>query len=93
MKKVRVTRRMLEAYVQKLLTESLSAGAPQFAASPDAVAGVVGSILSGGTDYGQHFESVLINYLNSEGLNAADLNPAGSTVLDVEDEPNQQNKT
>ena len=62
MKKARVTRRMLEAYVQKLLVESTGAVTEDgefFVASPTLSAPVFTAVFgTGGTDFGQAFENI-----------------------------------
>ena len=94
MKKVKVTRRMLESYVRDLLMEKSvpTRAAITYQASPSQTQRVLASVFSGGTDFGQAFEEICMQMLRVNGFsNVSDLNP--TETYSVEDGEGTENKS
>ena len=83
-----ISEKRLRAILEKkLLKEATSDGA--FVYKSDSIsrdfAGIVSSLYSGGTDFGQHFENIFAKYLlDVKGISSQDLNPSGNSSLDDE---------
>lgn len=85
--KTLISEKRLRAMIeQKLLKESTSRAAIRFTANAKEVSDVLASVFSGGTDFGQAFETIGIRALFEQGLAASDLNVDKSIVVEDEDE-------